>query len=352
MTTGFGVREKRTNARRKEKVARILYRSGILGIIRRLHPRYLTVLNYHRIGNSGGHDKVSYKPIFSASEKQFMRQMELVSQWFNVVSLNELTAYVKANTKLPPNAAIITFDDGYLDNYQKAFPILEKHQLPGLIFLTTDYIDSGKPFFWDLVAYCFYSSEKKQISLPIIGSQKWDNQSQLESVIQIYIEAIKKLPETEKQENIRLLPDFLGVNLPNIEYQHMMMNWGHIRALSAKGISFGAHTMTHPILSRIPLDKAKQEIVGSKRRIEEEIGKRVTSFAYPNGNADDFNDDIIELVDQNGFDTAFSLVNGPCTYRSVRNRPFEIRRIFISNKDTVSRFAFKVSGLNRFGDLI
>ncbi|MCP4141841.1 MAG: polysaccharide deacetylase family protein [Chloroflexi bacterium] len=107
--------------------------------------------------------------------------------------------------------------------------------------------------------------------------------------------------------------------------------------------------MTHPILTQVSTTQARLEIEGAKKRIEEELSKPVFCFAYPNGQVDDFNVRVTKMVAQAKYQAAYTLVNGPDSYKSVQDAPFEIRRIFISHKDTLPRFAFKVCGINRLG---
>ena len=118
--------------------------------------------------------------------------------------------------------------------------------------------------------------------------------------------------------------------------------------MSKAGITFGGHTQNHPILTRIPLEKAKTEIMQSKARIVAETGQSVASFAYPNGQEHDFNAALQEIVQQTGFSMAFTLQPGPSKPDETVNNPFAIRRIFISHQDDLPRFASKVAGLPRF----
>ena len=85
----------------------------------------------------------------------------------------------------------------------------------------------------------------------------------------------------------------------------------------------------------------------TQQRIEEAIGKRVLSFAYPNGQSDDFTPDLMNRVRDAGFDVAFTLLSGPTRYSTVIENPFGIRRIFLTYKDTFPRFVAKLTGIGR-----
>ncbi len=331
------------------KILLFLYKSGFLRFVQMMHSQYLTVLTYHRIADPTRKGFDTFKPNVSATPRDFNLQMDVISRWFNIISINDVASWLLRKSTLPPNAALITFDDGYLDNYFQAYPILRKYGIPGLIFLTTKHIGSDLPFYWDLVANYFYNSTYDQLSLPILGSHSWENRLQLETVIHKVIESLKKISEYEKLRLISQLPDRLGVASSPGKLPKLMMNWDQVRDLSVKGIDFGGHTMTHPILTRISGQQARKEIDGSKNKIESEIERQVICFAYPNGQLGDFNSSTKQMVSEVGYQAAFSLINGPNSYKSIREDPFGIRRVFISHKDTLPRFAFKVSGINRFG---
>jgi peptidoglycan/xylan/chitin deacetylase (PgdA/CDA1 family) len=138
------------------------------------------------------------------------------------------------------------------------------------------------------------------------------------------------------------------VAVPHGFFKKLMMNWGQIREMSAGGIEFGAHTLHHPILTRIPLDQVYAEVQGSKSRIEQELGKPVQGFAYPNGQAPDFNGSVRSNVADAGIRAAFTLINGPSSLREVRRDPYAIRRIFISHRHSLSEYALRLSPVNRY----
>jgi peptidoglycan/xylan/chitin deacetylase (PgdA/CDA1 family) len=249
--------------------------------------------------------------------------------------------------KLPSRAALITFDDGYLDNYTNAYPILKARNLPAIIFLATDYIGIDKPFYWDLVAYCFHHTTRDCVDLPIIGERSWVDDLSRTRVMLAWIDTLKKVPDTDKQKAVARLPDILGVSVGEDAFRGLTISWSQAREMNANGIGMGGHTVSHPILTRIPLDDVTLEVSRSKQRIEDELKTRVFSFAYPNGQLTDFNRAIMTRVEQVGYKAAFTLLSGPTRHTTVANQPFSIRRIFLSHEDNFSRFIAKLTGLPR-----
>ena len=332
----------------KDKILSLAFETGLIRAGRGLWARSLTVLNYHRIDDPHRKGFDSFKPNVSATPQDFARQLEYLAKWFNVVSLNDVVEWLEGRRDLPPHAALITFDDGYLDNYTSAYPILRQYSFPAVIFLTTEHIGTDVPFYWDLAAYCFSHTLRDHLVLPDGGVIQWTNAEELARATRDLIESMKTLPQDEKQRCVDRLPEELGVNIPEGFFQNLMMSWDQIREMHAGGIEFGAHTMHHPILTRISLEQVAAEVQGSKFRIEEELGEPVLGFAYPNGQASDFNDRIQAIVAESGIRAAFTLLNGPSLLGEVRRDPYAIRRIFISHRHSLPEYALLVSPVNRY----
>ncbi len=158
--------------------------------------------------------------VISTRPEIFRKQMQFLSEAdFNVVSLKTLTKYLCKNCPIPPNTIALTFDDGFQNFYSEAFPVLQEFRQTATVFLITDYC--GK-----------YN-------------------------------------------------DWYG-NLPTLE-RSKLLAWDEIKELSSYGIEFGAHTLTHPNLTRLNMKEVEREIVQSKLTIEDRLGMEVTNFAYPYG---------------------------------------------------------------------
>jgi len=151
----------------------------------------------------------------------FERQMRYLSKTYSPISLERVAQHVRDGTSLPPRAIAVTFDDGYRDNYENAYPVLREYSIPATVFLATGFIGTGEIPRWERGRY---TGEKA-----------------------------------------------------------LMLSWKQVREMSDGGISFGSHTLTHPFLTRIPRKQVEQEIRLSKDVIEQQIGKPVTMFAYPSG---------------------------------------------------------------------
>ena len=312
-------------------------------------PNLLTVLNYHRIDDPYAPEFHTLRINVSATQEDFAQQMDFVGKNYNVVNCKRLVSFINGETELPPNAALITFDDGYLDNYTNAYPVLVERGLPAIIFLTSGFIGTNKPFYWDYISYCFYKTAKNGANLPLIGTQNWDDVASRERVLLQWIEALKRIPEVQKSEYVSQIAELLEVNVPESAFEKLILNWDQVRVMSRSGlIEFGVHSVNHPILTRVPINEASREICESKRKIEEETGHTVNAIAYPNGGVADFSQPVIQASKEAGLDVAFSHIPGPTRYSTVKKEPFSIRRIFLAHYDTFPRFVAKISGLSRF----
>ena len=329
-----------------------LYKMGVWDAMRFLHRNSLTVLNYHRVDNYSRPDFQTYKSNVSATPELFALQMEYVKRHYHVISCGELFAALRDGKDLPPYPAIISFDDGYHDNLAHAYPILKRYGLPATIFLATGYIGKNIPFYWDYVAYCFSQTTSNSIPLSAHETVFWYDDVSRNKAVSRWINSVKQMPDAEKQARVNSLADILDVSVPGDAFAGLCLTWDQIREMRQNGIEFGAHTVHHPILTRVSLAEAEAELVDSKRKVEAELGEGVISFAYPNGGTSDYSAAIVELVRRTGFGLAFTLVPGPMRNSVVRKKPLTIQRIYLGNTDVLPRFAAKLVGMERLAGLL
>jgi peptidoglycan/xylan/chitin deacetylase (PgdA/CDA1 family) len=335
-----------------KRLLQTIFYIGLFDVMHRLWPNKLTVLGYHRIANLNEPDFDTFKPNVSATPAAFAAQLDYISDRFNAVSIGDVVAWLRGEQALPANPVLITFDDGYRDNLDHALPILQERRIPAVIFLATNYIGQASPFYWDLIAYCFHHTSKNEVNLPLVGRQTWHDEKSRSQVLDNWLGALKKLPDNEKWAITRRLPQAVDLSIPEDAFAGLHLTWDQVRTMVAAGVDVGAHTESHPILTRISLEQARREIAGSKRRIEAELDRPVTAFAYPNGLTTDFNPALQAVLREAGFEAAFTLVPGPARLTEAQRDPIAIRRIFVHHKDTLPRFAAKVMGIPRLGGVL
>jgi peptidoglycan/xylan/chitin deacetylase (PgdA/CDA1 family) len=254
--------------------------------------------------------------------------------------LETLQNAVIQQKELPRRAAVITFDDGYKDNYTEAYPVLKKYGIPATVFLTTGHIETDRLFWWNIIGYVLCNTKEKEIDLGELGViVPPPKENMFFSLRSTYLK-FKRISEERKKELIELLIQKSGVDIPRDLGKNLMMSWDNIREMNENGIDFGAHTVTHPILSNMSLNQAKFEIVESKYIIEKKLGKPVTSFCYPNGFPSDYNSDIVQLLKENGYRSAVTAIPRMV---NAHSNPFELGRVPPGND--AKSFKFSVSGL-------
>lgn len=262
------------------------------------------VLIYHRV-----HAAESRFSIERTTPESFRGQMAHLARDYNVLPLDEIVRRLGAEEPLPPRAIAVTFDDGYEDNYTEAFPILRDLGLPATVFLTTGCIGTGDSLWFDRVLRAFERSPRERVPLPggaMSEDLRDDARREHEAIRALY--ALMRLPNQERLAAVDRLVEDLGGNdgIPPAR----MLNWDQVREMARGGITFGAHTVTHPILTRLGLADAEAEIVDSKRKIEAEVGRPVDLFAYPVGRRSDYAPEVIRIVTEAGFRAALTTTSG------------------------------------------
>jgi peptidoglycan/xylan/chitin deacetylase (PgdA/CDA1 family) len=318
-----------------------------LGAFRLLEGIYgrdrLTVLAYHRVVDHALPGFVGFRGNVSATPDEFAQQMEMIADRMTPVTLEQVVASLDGRP-LPERPVLVTFDDGYRDNLEVALPVMESHGILPTVFVATDHIGTAEPFWWDLVGWWFANSDVASANLPVVGERTWSDHIPL---AREWIQRAKHLADPVRQEAVDALGEVLGVGAVGDAFEGLLVDWEGVRSMVARGVSIGAHTCSHPILTRVTPERAVVEVSSSVDRVRAETGLAVLGFAYPNGQPGDFDDLARRAVADNDVPTAFSLVPGPARPSEVRSDPFAVRRVYIHHGDAPDRFAAKLAGVPR-----
>lgn len=267
----------------------------------------LIVLIYHRVL-----DKPDPMRPGEIDVATFSWQMDLLSEYFNVLSLDDAIAKLNNGT-LPPRAICITFDDGYADNHHNALPILLKRNLTACFFIATGYLNGGR--MWnDTIIESFRNIDKSTLSEEILDFEHFDFTSTHYRAIsaQEFIRDIKHMPITKKNAYVKYI-ESVSPELPN----SLMLTDYQIKDLYNKGMIIGAHTVSHPILLNLNTTEIKQELYQSRSTLRQITGHPVDYFAYPNGRAgSDYLPKHTAIVKELGFSAAFTTHFGSITSKS------------------------------------
>jgi peptidoglycan/xylan/chitin deacetylase (PgdA/CDA1 family) len=276
-----------------------LIRSG-LRPRRRKQPGQALILMYHSISR-GRRDPWD----LCVAPELFVEQAQLLRDRYRVLSLADLRCALSRNEPFT-HTVVLTFDDGDRDNLEVAKPILEEHGLPATIFVATGYVGSGRDFWWDeLEAFC--------ASAGIASRELW--------------EELTGSGHDERFARLDALWD--SINLPRPE-PSLPLSADELARLAGELICLGAHTVTHPHLSLLPLPAQRHEIEASKAYLTEVAGRPVRDFSYPHG---DFSQQTLALVESAGFESACTTRSMPVTSTTSL---FELPRIQVGSWDAES----------------
>jgi len=249
---------------------------------------------------------------------------------YRPLSLTAAANHLKTGKPLPPNSVVVTVDDGHRDFLEIAYPVFSSYQIPVTVYVVTDFLDRRLWLWVDQLRYAFQHTKLPKVRIePADGAVlQFDlgTEDRKNSAARETCEALKLLRNEQRLAALARLADWLQVQIPE-QPPHGCepLAWDEVRAMARNGIEFGAHTRTHPVLSRVSSPaELTAEIAGSKRRIEEVLGSPVRHFCYPNGSKRDISPEAVEAVRQAGFDTAVTTESG---LNAVGGDPFLLRRI-------------------------
>jgi peptidoglycan/xylan/chitin deacetylase (PgdA/CDA1 family) len=291
-------------------------------------PGFLRVLTYHRI------DEPTRRPwldpgLISATPKDFGKQMAYLASHCQMLTVSDVLAALKSRNKkdLPPRAVLVTFDDGYCDFEEQAWPILRRYKIPATLFVPTAYPDHPEQTFWwdDLYQALQNTNRKENLDTPI-GTFSLSNAVSRNQAYQRLKNYMKTLKHAEAILKVRELCDELDVQPAS----NCIMSWDSLRKLSRDGLTLGAHTRTHSLLNRISLDEARKEVIGSFEDLKSEISLALPIFAYPSG---EFNDDVVSMLEREGIYLAFTTKRGINDINHMN--PLRIQRINVGGKTSL-----------------
>ena len=254
------------------------------------------ILGYHRVVQDFAAASQTDMPSMLISQAMFARHIEWIGKSFRFVSLDDIGAHVSSGRPFAEPVAAITFDDGYRDVYENAFPLLRQKGIPAAVFVVTDLI--SRPV-WQTHDKLYYLVEK--------AFSTWDDPKRrlfdLMTELQIPTEQIFRrgsltssmsavsalLPVLPQVDVIRLM-DCLETRVSAVRSADLQVSdiplsltWPMIHEMRRGGFTIGSHTRSHVCLPMETAADVREELEGSKRRLEAELGERADHFAYPGG---------------------------------------------------------------------
>jgi len=304
----------------------------------------LRVLMYHRVTEpaSAAGDSAS---LISARPADFDRQMRHLAKYYRVVSAQQVLESLRHERALPDRAVLITFDDGYRDFGEVAWPVLRRYRLPATLFVPTAYPDHPeRAFWWDRLAHALAITCRQSLDHPACGKLALQNRQARDASLRVLKRLLKAVPHVEAMRLVEELCQELAGDAP---VRGKVLTWRELRELAADGVTVGAHTQTHPALTQLPIEHARAEIRGSWADLKRELGTVLPVFAYPFG---DHNDVVAEMVRAEGFEMAVTCSDGYS--RIPLTDPVRLRRTNITMRTTPLVFRMRLTRLGSYLDNI
>lgn len=319
---------------RGKRAAEVLFQwSGALAAARWRRSDLLRILMYHRFD------------LVPGAAALLERQCAHLRRHYTPLSLSVVARHLRDGTPFPRNAVTITVDDGHADFQRVAHPVFRRFGIPVTLYLTTDFIDRTDWLWFDQLEYVFRATAVETLVDESSGRTHAlvEYADRRRAFMALAVQA-KEMPEAGRRGLPRRLARQLGVSLPEqAPNEYQPVTWDGVRQMMREGVEIGAHTRSHPILSRLP-DRASlsDEITGSMRRVEEATEARVLHFCYPNGRRADITPETVAEVRAAQFETAVTTIPGLVT---PLDDPLLLARVGVGPETPERYFHRSVAGL-------
>lgn len=317
----------------------------------------VVILTYHRVLSHKELSEQYVQPGMYIHCDVFEQHIRFLKEYFQVLPFEQLlTMWANSDLNDRQRYCVITFDDGWVDNYRYAYPILKRYHLPATIFLVTGLVGTDHWFWPEKLSYLFKHAKGSTGNLTnaelmtLLGKKDpWfrgiecngDNEK-MDSMIEL----CKERTQGEIDDLLEKISTELSVKVPA---DRVLLNWEEVREMSGHDITFGSHSSTHRILTKLNSEEIRRELEGSRETLREKQVNDVPVFCYPNGN---YSPEISSYVKAAGYQAAvttkFGLENG------FPQNLYGLRRVGVHQDicSTIPLFSFQISGLNNFRSVV
>ncbi len=291
---------------------------------------WITAITYHSAADTA-RAKLYDDGVVDTTKEQFDEQLAFYTRHFDVIGIDDLTRFVTKGEPLPKSPLLLTFDDGYIDNHDVVLPLLQKHGTRATFFIATDYLAERKLFWWDKINFFVKSSKKDQIELqyPDVRVLPRADDKQVSTAVRACLRIVKDTYDLDLERFFQELARGCDVSLSSKEERHladgMLMTWDHVRALRRAGMDVQSHTASHRVLQTLSPERLKDELVQSKRVLEDVLREPVVAVSYPVGKPLTYFPAIRRAVRDAGYVMGFSNASGVSTRWTFD--PMDIRRL-------------------------
>jgi peptidoglycan/xylan/chitin deacetylase (PgdA/CDA1 family) len=335
----------------KRIALRFLSSSGLMAGFRQLLHGRATIFMLHRFRDDAG-GVHGHPPERLREALAYLRRAR-----YGIVSLTEVFDRLAGNGEPLQGEVAFTIDDGFYDQATIAAPIFAEFDCPVTTFVTSGFLDRKLWFWWDRIEYGFEHARQRDVHIELAGQKvhyRWDDHAGRLAAQADFTDRCKVVSDEAKNMAIALLPEALQVDIPaDVPPRYAPMTWDQLRRCEASGMTFGPHTVTHPVLSRASDEQVRFELSESWRRLRAEASTPVPIFCYPNGQFSDFGDREIQILRELKISGAVVGAGGYADTSDARHTPrgmFEVRRFSLpGDLPDVMQYT---SGMERFKQLL
>lgn len=319
-------------------LADLCERTGATGLALALRKRtplpWLPVLTFHRVAAVNALYAFD-EDVIGVNPSEFERQLSTLRQHFTPISTLDVIRFLDGGA-LPPNPVLVTFDDGYRDNYDVALPLLRRHGVKATFFIATDYITQRRIFWWDRIAFAVKAASQPKLILkyPMPMVLDLTTAESKKAATKTLLRLVKSTFELDLDrfldELTRAADLAWSTEVERELADGLLMTWDQVRALKAAGMDVQSHTRTHRVLQTLGPDRALAELVDSRIELERELGAPVFAVSYPVGHTINDRLDVRQAVAKAGYRVGFTNATGVQPIWGGAVDRFNFKRISLS----------------------
>jgi peptidoglycan/xylan/chitin deacetylase (PgdA/CDA1 family) len=325
------------------------------GYLRRAARSGPAVLTYHGILPAG---YTIVDPTLDGnlvSADAFRGQLQFMKKRYNVISAKEFRFWCESGHELPPRSVLLTCDDGLRSSLFDMLPMLQEFELECLFFVTGASLDRAPTMLWYERLYLMLLAAPASFTLELLEigvraeAGEWEKR-------RLWWDLVRKLSQYDLNRRRAILGrirmqlelserwDAAYHENPALSWRFLILNLPELRKLAGAGMSIGAHTMSHPMLSQSSPDAAWTEISRSKHNLGQALDQEIWAMAYPFGDSTSVTSREVQMAERAGFQCAFLNMGGGCGTQTPR---FALPRVHVTSEMSLAEFEAHISGVHR-----
>jgi peptidoglycan/xylan/chitin deacetylase (PgdA/CDA1 family) len=276
----------------------------LIGLFR---ARGAAILMYHSVGRKN----VFWDNV--VSPERFEEQVRFLSRRCTIVPMSRLVERLAAGGEIPSDWVVLTFDDGYGDNADRALPILRRRGATATFFATVDVVANGMTFFYDSIQSIVERTRAEEIAVPMDGKEvrfKISSRKAKEEAVLRMVLGIRNRHPADRTRFVATLERICRAPVSPRGGRPIYLRGKDVRLLESAGMEIGSHTVSHANLAGLGPEELREEVSGSKAALERIAANPVTGFAYPFGKPAHYNDAVKDEVRRAGYRYAVTTVFG------------------------------------------